>query len=458
MTSSGHQNLFTMAWNSAGRLFRKKDLTITLGNRVGGFAGEGRALGLPLSRRAEHLAILGKTGSGKTSLMRFLCAQDIAAGRGFAYFDLHGDTAPYLVALIAEEEQRTGLDLAGRLVLIDPSNRASSVGLNILESRDEMGAFVEIAETVEILKHRWRLDALGVRTEELLRHSLYVLSRAGLTLIDVPALLTQDDFRAACVALTPEGESRNYFEKRYNRLSEAMQTIYREAILNKISVYAADPHFRHLLGQTKSTLNLRTLAENGAWVIISLEKGRLGEEGATLGALLLAKLKHALLGRNSRRLFTLYCDEIQNLVAYDAALDVLLSEARKFGVAVVAANQYLEQYAPSMRAAMLAMGSHVFFALSGPDAERVAHAIGRGRETAQRLRNLPKRNFILREAGGSIDEGRVPTVAQPRVSAVKLLARVKRRWTRSRREVDAQILARQKQAVRERHDLGEEWD
>lgn len=456
--SSGHQNLLTLAWNYAGELLGRRAPMIAVGTRVGGLLGEGRVLGLPSNRRTEHLAILGKTGSGKTSLMRFLCAQDIAAGRGFAYFDLHGDTAPYLLALVAEQEMRTGHDLSGRLILIDPSDRESSVGLNILESRDEMGAFVEIAETVEILKHRWRLDALGVRTEELLRHSLYVLSRAGLTLIDVPALLTEEKFRAWCLAQTPFGEARSYFEQRYNRLSEAMQSVYREAILNKVSVYAADPHFRHLLGQTESTVDLRALTEQGAWVIINLEKGRLGEEGATLGALLLAKLKYALLGRASRQLFTLYCDEIQNLVAYDAALDVLLSEARKFGVAVVAANQYLEQYAPSMRAAMLAMGSHAFFALSGPDAERVAHVIGQGRQAAQRLRNLPKRRFILRSADGVIDEGRVPTTRHPKVSALRLMERVRRRWTRARRDVDAQILARQRSAVRERQDLGDEWD
>ena len=456
--SSGHQNMLTLLWNYMSERFRRREPMSELGRRVNGFFGERRILGIPSIRRTEHLAILGTTGSGKTSLMRVLCAQDIETNRGFAYFDLHGDTTPYLLALIAGKEKRTGQDLSGRLIVIDPSDRESSVGLNILESRDEMGAFVEIAETVEILKHRWRLDALGVRTEELLRHALYVLSRAGLTLIDVPALLTNDSFRASCVARTPEGESRSYFEDRYNRLSEAMQSVYREAILNKVSVYAADPHFRHLLGQAESTLDLRELTERGAWVIIRLEKGRLGEEGSTLGALLLAKLKYALLGRRSKQLFTLYCDEIQNLVAYDAALDVLLSEARKFGVAVVAANQYLEQYAPSMRAAMLAMGSHVFFSLSGADAERVAHVIGRGRETAQRLRTLPKRHFIFRSPEGIIDEGRVPTTPTSGVSALQLMKRVKRKWTRSRREIDAHILARQRPTVRERHVLVNEWE
>lgn len=455
--NAGHQSLVTYAWNwVVGKLSRQRSM-LGIGWRLDRAGGLGKVLGMPAERRTEHLAILGKTGSGKTSLLRHLCAQDIEAGKGFAFFDLHGDTTPHIIALVAEQEQRAGRDLSDRLIVIDPSDRERSVGLNILESRDEMGAFVEIAETVEILKHRWRLDALGVRTEELLRHSLFVLSSAGCTLIDLPALLTREQFRYLCLKRTPDGESRRYFEDRYECLSEAMQAVYREAILNKISVYAADPHFRHLLGQTESTLNLADAMERGAWVVFNLEKGRLGEEAATLGALLLAKLKHAVLGRESRSLFTFYCDEIQNLVVYDAALDVLLSEARKFGVAVVAANQYLEQYAPAMRAAVTAMGTHVFFALSGADAERVAHLIGRSRETAHRLRTLPKRHFLLQSGDGSIEEGLVPTNKRAGRRAEALVTRIRSRWTRPRVEIDAQILARQEGAS-ERNDFGQEWD
>ena len=122
--------------------------------------------------------------------------------------------------------------------------------------------------------------------------------------------------------------------------------------------------------------------DRGRWVILNLDKGRLGEQASTLGSLLLAKIKNALFARKRRQLFTLYCDEIQNLVAYDAGLDTLLSEARKFGISVVSANQFLEQYPPQMRAAIMAVGTHVFFQLSSTDADKIAAALSLGRDLA----------------------------------------------------------------------------
>jgi len=108
--------------------------------------------------------------------------------------------------------------------------------------------------------------------------------------------------------------------------------------------------------------------DEGHWVIANLEKGRLGEQAATLGSLILTVLKNALFTREKRTLFTVYADEIQNLVAFGSGMETILSEARKFGVAVVSANQFLDQYPAEMRAAILSVGTHVFFQLSSTDA------------------------------------------------------------------------------------------
>lgn len=407
--------------------------------------------------RTEHLAILGKTGSGKTSLLRHLCKQDIKAGHGFAFFDLHGDTTPFLLAAIAEEGMRRGVDLSSRTILIDPSDRERSVGINILEALDEHDAFVEIAETVQILKHRWKLDVLGVRTDELLRHTLFVLTQNRLTFLEISPFLTSASFRERCLAKLPRTESRSYFEVRYNLLSPQMQAVYREAILNKVSIYTADPHFRHLLGQRKSTVNFKRAIDSGCFILFRLEKGRLGEETATLAALLLAKLKHAILGRRTRRLFTLYCDELQNLVAYDSGLDVLLSEARKFGVSVVSANQYLDQFSTAMRAAVLAMGSQVFFTLSGLDAARIAYWFGRGGTLAERLRTLPKRHAIARLKNQPFSELVVPAVEPGGNAPQEFLSRVVERVTVARQLIESDIRARHASAHEEREELGEDW-
>ena len=191
------------------------------------------------------------------------------------------------------------------------------------------GGYVQIAEFAQILKARWHLDSLGARTEELLRNGLHVLADNNLTLLEFSPLLTSAAFRAACLQRVQNTEVVSYFRTRFDTRSEAMQGAYRDAILNKISGFTTDQRFRHILGQQRSTFSLLDAMDRGRWVILNLDKGRLGEQAATLGSLLLTKLKNALFARRRRQLFTLYCDEIQNLVAYDAGLDTLLSEARK---------------------------------------------------------------------------------------------------------------------------------
>jgi hypothetical protein len=270
---------------------------------------------IPQSRRPEHVAVLGKTGQGKSFFLRHLASQDVRAGRGFVFFDLHGDTMPFLLRTVAEEEARLHADLSARLIVIEPGDPECSVGLNVLERRAGDQVFVQIAEFAEVLKQRWHLEHLGARTEELLRNALHLLGDNGLTLIEIGPLLTNGAFRAACLARSQNQEVSDYFSSRFNQASDAMQAVYRDAILNKVSGFTSDPRFRHILGQQRSTFSLTAAIDGGCWVILNLDKGRLGEQAATLGSLLLTRLKGDLFARRKRRLFTLYCDEIQNLVA-----------------------------------------------------------------------------------------------------------------------------------------------
>jgi hypothetical protein len=298
---------------------------------------------LPDSKRCEHVAILGKTGQGKSFFLRHLSGQDIRSRRGFVFFDLHGDTMAFLLRLVAAEERRSGADLSEKLIVIEPGDPDCSIGLNVLEAQDGQQSYVQLAEFAQILKARWHLDSFGARTEELLRNALHVLADNGLTLLELSPLLTSAAYRSACVARVQSTEVSSYFRTRFDTRSEAAQGVYRDAILNKISGFTTDQRFRHILGQQRSTFSLLDAMDRGRWVILNLDKGRLGEQASTLGSLLLTKLKNALFARRRRQLFTLYCDEIQNLVAFDAGLDTLLSEARKFGISVVSANQFLEQ-------------------------------------------------------------------------------------------------------------------
>jgi energy-coupling factor transporter ATP-binding protein EcfA2 len=364
------------------------------------------------AKRAEHIAILGKTGSGKSMLLRHMAAQDIHSGRGFVFFDLHGDATPILLKLVAEQERRINRDLSAKLIVIEPGDPERSVGLNVIGQGTGQNSFVQIAEFAEVLKQRWQLAAFGARTEELLQ--------------------------------IQNVEVKDYFALRYDRASEAMQAAWRDAILNKVSAFTADPHFRHILGQAESTFSLSDALESGYWIILNLDKGRLGEQAATLGSLFLTRLKNALFARRSRNLLTLYCDEIQNLIVFDSGLETLLSEARKFGASLVSANQFLDQYPPAMRSALAAVGSHIYFQLSSSDAEKVAGTLDGGRTLAQELKNLPQRHLVLKSGHQRVERAIVPTIAQPEGDARDLLARSLQRWARRRTEIEA--------AIRRRHE------
>ena len=350
------------------------------------------AVEIPHNRRAEHLAVLGKTGTGKSFLLRCLALQDIQAGRGFVFFDLHGDATPFLLGTIADREKAIRRNLDDRLIVVDPSDYDMSVGINPLESRNGNNRFVQIAEFTQVLRQRWHLESFGARTDELLRNSLFTLADNGLTLPELGPLLSHAAFRARCMKKVANAEVRQYFELRYDSVSEPMRATMREPILNKISAFTADPHFRHIVGQ-HSTFSLVDAMDSGYWIILNLHKAKLGDQSATFGSLFLTMIKNALFSRNTRTLFTLFCDEVQNLVAYGSGLETMLSESRKFGISIVSANQFLDQYPPEMRAAILAVGTHLFFQLSSSDAQNVAAALDGGKTLAEILKNLPRRSI-----------------------------------------------------------------
>jgi Helicase HerA, central domain len=402
--------------------------------------------GLNQGRRAEHIAILGKTGSGKSYFLRHLASQDINSNHGFVYFDLHGDATPFLLHLLAAREQREGVDLSEKVIVIEPSDPLYAVGLNVLEAKDTRHTYVQIDEFTQILKMRWHLDSFGARTEELLRNSLYVLRENQLTLLELSQLLTTAAFRTSCLGRVENPEVRSYFTTRYDQASEAMQAVMRDAILNKISAFTADPHFRHIIGQQHSSISLEDAMDEGCYVIINLHKGKLGEQAATLGSLILTRLKNALFARKARKNFTLYCDEVQNLVAYDSGLDTLLSEARKFAISVVSANQFLDQYPQAMRSAILSVGTHVCFQLSSSDADKMAASLAGSKSLADTLKNLPHQELVAKSSSYPATQVRVPNIVIPRVSYQDLYERCLNRWAKRRTDIEREIQDRQKAA------------
>lgn len=445
------ENFIARVWNQtrAERQQNRVARGLYLGPRlVDGNPTQGR-VEIAHNRRAESIAVLGKTGSGKSFLLKSLQNQDIQEGRGFVAFDLHGDQTPFLLATIAAQEKVVKKNLDDRTIVVEPDDSNMSVGINPLESRNGNNRFIQISEFTQVLRQRWHLESFGARTDELLRNSLYVLAENGLTLLEVGPLLSHAGFRTRCLRNVTNGEVRQYFELRYDSVSEPMRATMREPILNKISAFTADTHFRHIIGQSHSTFSLVDALDRGYWIILNLHKGKLGDQSATLGSLFLTMIKNALFARNARNLFTLYCDEIQNLVAYGSGLETMLSEARKFAISIVSANQFLDQYPPEMRAAINAVGTQIFFQLSSSDATQVANALDGGKTLSEILKNLPRRHMVVKTGAERWQQTIVPTLAEPNADPSDLIARCRARWAHKRSDIEADI--RQRQAVANRN-------
>jgi len=467
--SHAFEQLIARIWNRAKNSAeqRRGNAGLELGSHIAEGRHTGGPIVLPENLRTQHVAELGRTGTGKSSLFLYMILQQILAGQGFAHLDLHGDSTAYILKLIAYYEVQWRSDLSHRLIVIEPADPEFAVGLNALASARDGRTFVQIAEFAQILKVRWKLETLGARTEELLRNSLHVLADNNLTLIELAPLLTQPEFRAQCLTRSTNAEVTAYFETRYNLASTAMQAAMRDPVLNKVSAFVADPHFRHIVGQTTTAFSLVDAIDHGYWILLNIDKARLGEQAVTLGSLFLAQFKNAFFARRRRDTYTLYLDEVQNLVAGDASLETLLSESRKFGVQICTANQFLEQYPPGMRAAILACGSHVFFRLSSNDADRMAAALDGGRPLAETLKNLPQRHFVAKVGHHRNAEGVVPQLPNPRAEATGLMDRCRVRWARRRTEIEAEIRRRvppptnrntNREQEAEGHDPLDQWE
>ena len=416
-------------------------------------------VGIAHNRRAESIALIGKSGTGKTSLIRHLETQDIRSGRYFAEFDLHGEEMPFLLKAIAAQERILERDLSDRVIPIDPADPDFSVGMNPLEGQPGIERFAQIAEFAQILKERWHLDTFGARTDELLRNALYALAENGLTLIELGPFLSDTEFRARCLARVTNADVKEYFELRYDQASDPMRRLMAEPVLNKVSFFVSDVRFRHLLGQQHSTFSLLDAMDRGCWILLNLDKGKLGEPAATFGSLFLAKFKHAFFSRKRRELFTLYCDEVQNLVAFGSGgLETMIAEIRKRSGGIVSSNQFLAQLPHDTQAAILSVGSSCLFQLSGADAQQLSAMLDGGKSLAERLKNLPRRHVIVKTVHERWTEAVVPVVQEPNIDSSDLYRRSRTRWARPRREIEDEIRNRRGVGRRNNREVLDAWE
>lgn len=334
---------------------------------------------LTLSRRdrRRHLYIIGQTATGKSALLRNLIAEDIAAGAGCALIDPHGDLALEVMDCVPGSR-------IDDVIVVDLSDTEHPVGVNPFYRVPSDERALTAANLTATFKHIWR-DSWGPRLEYILFNTIAALLDAPDELrpsfLSIPLVLVQRSYREAVVRHVRDARVRSFFEDEFAHWNDRQLEERIGSVQNKIGQFLANPFVRNIFGQWKPSVDLSEVLANNRILIVRLSKGLVGEEPANLlGSFIATGLQQAAMARAAlpeadRPDFHLHIDEFHNFTT-DAFAGVL-SEARKYGLTLTIAHQYLAQLSPEVANAVFGnVGSVVAFRVGSGDAERLAAEIG----------------------------------------------------------------------------------
>jgi Type IV secretion-system coupling protein DNA-binding domain len=306
--------------------------------------GVSKNFGILQDDRRRHMYILGKSGMGKSTLLENMILQDIYNGHGVCFLDPHGDSASYILDRIPSFRQND-------VIYVNPSDTDFPIGLNMLENNRGEEAFLIASGMMAVFSRIWA-GMWSSRMEYILNNTLLaLLETPGNTLLAVVRLLTDNDFRKKIVGNVTDPLVKNFWNKEFAGFNDKYRTEAIAPILNKIGQFFSTDLVRNILGQAKSTIDMRDIMDNRKIFIVNLSKGRLGEDNSNLlGSLIVTKLQLAAMGRvdmpeSVRADFYLYVDEFQNFTSDSFA--TILSEARKYRLNLILAHQYISQLTES---------------------------------------------------------------------------------------------------------------
>lgn len=323
-----------------------------------------------LERRYEHTLLVGKTGTGKSTLLRELCLHDARAGLGFLLLDPHGDLAAEVLSKVPRYRKND-------VVHFNATDPDRCPGLNPLRSVDPVRRPLVVSGILAAMRKLWGPEFWGPRTEHVLRHVLLALMEVrGATLADARELLVDDKRRASILRQVKDEVVTSFFVREFVGYGKQLMAEVTAPILNKLGAVLASGPVRTIVTKRRPRLDARSLIDRGAIVIASLSKGRIGEDASlVLGGLLLGAFQEATLARadvasDDRSPFFLVVDEVGSFAT--RPLLELVAEARKFAVGLVLATQSLAVLEEPVRAALLGnVGTLVSFRLGAEDAQIV---------------------------------------------------------------------------------------
>lgn len=357
------------------------------------FRGIKHQFGMYRRDRSRHVYIIGQTGSGKSGLLTLFALSDIYHNQGYCIIDPHGDLAMDNLKFIPESRIKD-------VIYFNPADTQYPMAFNPLEVYDPARKPNISSEVIGVLKRMFG-DSWGPRLEHILRYTLLaLLDRPNSTLLDISRMLTDKDFRKDTLNYCTDVTVLQFWKQEFGSWGDKQVNESIAPVLNKVGAFTANPIIRNIIGQPKSSFDIRKIMDEGKILVVNLSKGLIGEDNAAiLGSFLVTKVQLAAMSRSDieniedRRPFYLYVDEFQNFATESFA--VILSEARKYGLNLTVANQYTSQMTDAVRDAVFGnVGTSISFRVSADDAPILSKQFEPVFE-AQDLLNLNNRHFVV---------------------------------------------------------------
>lgn len=357
------------------------------------FRGINQQFGLWRYDRSRHVYIIGQTGAGKSALLELFTLSDIYHNQGYAIIDPHGDFAVSNLKFIPAHRIKD-------VVYFNPADTKHPLGFNPMEVIDPAMKNNISSEIIGVLKRMFG-DSWGPRLEYILRYTiLALLDHPNTTMLDITRMLTDKRFRKEVLATCKDTVVLQFWNVEFASWNDKFQAEAIAPVLNKVGAFVANPIIRNIIGQPRSTFNIRQIMDEGKILIVNLSKGLIGEDNAgILGAFLVTKIQLAAMSRSDienledRRPFYLYVDEFQNFATDSFA--TILSEARKYALNLTVANQYISQMQENVRDAVFGnVGTTISFRVSADDAPILSKQFEPQFEAADLLQ-MHNRNFII---------------------------------------------------------------
>lgn len=357
------------------------------------FRGEKKKFGIKDDDKRRHVYIIGKTGMGKTELLKNMVVQDILSGKGVGFIDPHGEAAEELLRFVPKERIKD-------VVYFNPADIENPIAFNIMEDVSAEYRHLIAGGLMGVFKKIWP-DVWSSRMEYILNNSILALLEVpGSTLLGVNRLLSDPEWREKIVNQVKDPIVKSFWVKEFARYTQRYEVEATAAIQNKIGQFISTPLIRNIIGQEKSSIDIRQVMDNEKILIMNLSKGKIGEDNSRLlGALLVTKLQLAAMSRvdtaeQERKDFVLYIDEFQNF-STDSFANIL-SEARKYRLSLILAHQYIAQMEEKVRDAVFGnVGTMITFRIGADDAEFLEKEFS-PEFFIEDMVNLPKQNIIVK--------------------------------------------------------------